>query len=210
MKKYILVLLTILSLGLFLNGCNSSKDSGSVLSEQDSSAKIAGDIIKDAYINGPADAKITIVEFSDFQCPACGYAYAQVKQLMEKYPADIRLAYRHFPLSYHQYAQEAAYSVEAAGKQGKFWEMYDLIFSNQKDLSLAKFAEFAKQLNLDIGQFNSDKTSDTIRQKVQADLQEAETLGLTGTPSFFINGQVFTKNATLANFESAVNKILGK
>lgn len=202
----------MMAISLSLVGCSqtNSSTSASPSVQGSSTAKVTGDLVKNAYIKGPENARVTIVEFSDFQCPACGYAYTQVKKLLETYPNDVRLAYRHFPLSYHQFAKEAAYSAEAAGKQGKFWEMYDLLFSNQKDLSSQKFEDFAQQIGLDIDRFKADKSSQEISDKITQDLADAENLQLTGTPSFFINGQLFDQSATFDNLSQQVKTILGK
>lgn len=211
MTKIIIFLVAVV-ISLTLAGCSLTSPSASVSPsvQGSSTAKVTGDLVKNAYIKGPENAQVTIVEFSDFQCPACAYAYTQVKQLLENYPNDVRLAYRHFPLSYHQFAKEAAYSAEAAGKQGKFWEMYDLIFSNQKNLSPQQFEEYAKQLNLDMEKFRADKSSSEIADKVSVDLADASNLQLQGTPSLFINGQLFDQSATFENLSGKVKTILGK
>ncbi|MCL5795825.1 MAG: DsbA family protein, partial [Patescibacteria group bacterium] len=142
MKKNILMMaIFALFLGFALAGCVSD-NSGQVSGQSTSDVPVPTDLIKQAYAKGPEDAKVTIVVFSDFQCPACGYAYTQMKEVLAKYGDKIRFAVRHFPLSYHSYALEAAYSAEAAGLQGKFWEMYDLIYTNQSSLNSQKFLDF--------------------------------------------------------------------
>lgn len=130
-----------------------------------------------------------LVEFSDYQCPYCAQAWPYVEDLLNQYPDKLRFVYRHFPLSQHQFAKTAAYAAEAAGKQGKFWQMSDLIFQNQSSLSAALFPKLAQDLNLDLEQFNKDMEDAQIKGKVEKDLSDGQKLKVNSTPTFYLNGQ---------------------
>lgn len=147
------------------------------------------------HVKGNVESPIIIVEYSDFQCPACRVYYGITKQLMVEFGDQISLVYRHFPLtSIHINAEFAARAAEAAGKQGKFWEMHDLLFekqaewSNQNDVE-SLFISYAKLLNISIEQFKADWRSAEVKNFVRAQKNHALKSGLTGTPSFFINGE---------------------
>lgn len=147
-------------------------------------------LIRDASYNvqGPTTAPVTIVEFSDLQCPACKAFSPVLKGLLDKYPEDVRLIYRHFPLPQHPLARPAALATEAAGQQGKFWEYHDMVFENQESLSDSSWEEFATQLELNITQFNEYRNSDEAQNTLQTDLGVARQVGVTGTPTIFLNG----------------------
>src|SRR5262245_15193668 len=133
---------------------------------------------------GPDSAKVTVVEFSDYQCPFCGQAEGLVKQVLETYPKDVRLVYKQFPLtSIHPNAMPAAKAALAAGRQGKFVEMHSLIFENQRQLSPEKFTEFAAKLSLDVTQFQKDMESPEILAQINREMQEGKAADGTGTPT---------------------------
>ncbi len=138
---------------------------------------------------GPADARITLVEFSDFECPYCSLAVGEVNTIMAAYPKDIRLIYKQFPLSMHPHAPMAAAAALAANQQGKFWQMHDALFKNFRHLSREKILELAKDLQLDIGKFTADLDSPKTQAVIKKDLADGEAAGVYGTPSFFINGK---------------------
>ncbi|MAZ56704.1 disulfide bond formation protein DsbA [bacterium] len=152
-------------------------------------------VLEDSHIKGDTDADIVLVEYSDFQCPACAVAYFEVKDLMEEHGAQVSFEYRHFPLvSIHPNAVPGAIAAEAAGVQGKFWEMHDKLFENQTAWSKgsspqAFFIQYAEDIGLDVDMFRRHLESSIIREKVEAQFNEARELGLTGTPSFFLNGE---------------------
>ena len=143
---------------------------------------------------GPANAPVTVVEFSDFQCPFCGRVVPTMKQIEKEYGDKVRIVFKHLPLAMHTKAPKAHAASVAADKQGKFWEMHDLIFANQREMSEAKYVEYAKQLGLDVDQFTQDMNSPETKKRVDSDAAEAAKLGVTGTPGFFINGK-FTSGA---------------
>ncbi len=144
------------------------------------------------HIQGNQDADLEIVEYADYQCPACGAAYPILKEIMDKYKNNIKLVFRNFPLTQsHQYARPAAIAAEAAALQGKFWEMHDAIFENQQYLNENLLLELAKKLDLDIEQFKTDIEKSELAEKVDSDLQSGIDSGVNGTPSFFVNGKKF-------------------
>ena len=151
-----------------------------------------------APVRGPADAKITLVEFSDFECPFCSAAVKQVDIVMAAYPKDIKLIYKQFPLSMHPHAQLAAEASLAAREQGKFWEMYDVLFKNFRQLSRDNVMLWAKQLGLDVNKFKADLDSRKFKPVVDKDLADGEAAGVYGTPSFYINGKQYNGEVTLA------------
>ncbi len=151
-----------------------------------------------APVRGPADAKITLVEFSDFECPYCSAAVKQVDIVMAAYPKDIKLIYKQFPLSMHPHAEIAAEASLAAREQGKFWEMYDLLFKNFRQLSRTSILAMAKELGLDMDKFTADLDSGKYKAVVEKDLADGETAGVYGTPSFYINGKQYNGEVTLA------------
>ena len=161
-------------------------------------------------IKGAADAKVTIVEFSDFQCPYCGRVGPTLAKLLEDYPDDVRIVYKHLPLSFHKDALPAAKASAAASRQGKFWEMHDQLFVNQRDLSEARFAEIAKNLGLDVGQFDEDYKSAAVATEVAQDMSEARRLGVTGTPGFFVNGRFSSGAKPYESFKAMVDQELKK
>ena len=154
-------------------------------------------------VRGPSEASNTLVEFSDFFCPSCKAAEPYVSQLLNKYPKKIKFIYRHFPLPQHSLAFKASTSAEAAGMQGKFWEYKEKLFESQETLTEKSFSEIAKDLGLDLEKFNKDASSEAALAAVQADLITSTKLNLSGTPSFFLNGE----KINFSSFES-LNKTI--
>lgn len=149
------------------------------------------------WSEGPENATLTIIEYSDFQCPACAAFYTELKTLMAKYPDDVRLVFRNFPLvSLHSNATLAAQAAEAAGRQGKFWDMYNDLFSKQSDWSAMTTADFtnwlkaeAQTLGLDTAKFATDLTSEAVVSKVKSDIDYGTQIGLNSTPTILLNGR---------------------
>lgn len=148
------------------------------------------------WTNGNLESKTVLVEYSDFQCPACGAYYPLVEKLLKEKGNDFKFVYRHFPLPQHIHAKNAAYAAEAAGKQGKFWEMHSLIFEHQREwsnlsvISASKtFLNYAVSLNLNIEQFEKDRKSAEIKDKVEVDYQSGNRAEVNATPTFFLNGE---------------------
>ena len=166
-------------------------------------------------IKGDKEALATLIEYSDFQCPACGSYYPILKKVTEDLSAKVRFAYRHFPLPQHKNAKLAATVAEAAGKQGKFWEMHDLIFQNQSDWSEEKnaailFAKYAQDIGLDLARFQTDIASDEIKTKIENDYKSGVKAGVNSTPSFFLNGKKMDNPRNYDEFKNAIEQTLGQ
>ena len=138
---------------------------------------------------GAPMAKVTIVEFSDFECPHCGMAHPEVQRVLREFDGRVRLVYKHFPLSGHMHALPAARAAEAARLQGKFWEMHDTLFEHQRDLSDEQIKKFAADLGLDMPRFEADMASEATQKAIEAAKAEGVKLGVASTPSFFIGGR---------------------
>ncbi|KKT41181.1 MAG: Na+/H+ antiporter, NhaA family protein, nonfunctional [Candidatus Giovannonibacteria bacterium GW2011_GWA2_44_13b] len=151
-------------------------------------------ISADDQTTGNKDSKKILVEYSDFQCPACKAYQPLVKQLLKEHGTEFLFVYRHFPLPQHKNAKAGAYAAEAAGVQGKFWEMHDKLFDGQTDWAEKGnagdiFIEYAKSLNLDINKFKEDFASDGVHQKVDRQYKSGVANFVNSTPTFFINGK---------------------
>ncbi|HEX8292562.1 MAG TPA: thioredoxin domain-containing protein [Pyrinomonadaceae bacterium] len=146
------------------------------------------------YAKGNASARVTLEEFSDFQCPACGGLEPGLKRVMKEYDDRVRFVFRNFPLQMHKYAFLAARAAEAAGLQGKFWEMHDMLYDNQKEWSdsmepRVQFDSYATRLGLDVQRFKADMERQDLAERVKADLLRGNALGVKGTPTVYINGR---------------------
>ncbi|WP_250034998.1 Na+/H+ antiporter NhaA [Paractinoplanes maris] len=140
------------------------------------------------HVRGPAEASVTVVEYGDFQCPYCGRAEPVVRELLTD--DDLRYVWRHLPLTdVHPQAQLAAQAAEAAGLQGKFWEMHDRMFTQQDHLRIADLLTYAGELGIDQDRFHDDLMQPTCKERITADLESADLSGVSGTPTFFINGR---------------------
>ncbi|KKR31103.1 MAG: hypothetical protein UT63_C0083G0013 [Candidatus Gottesmanbacteria bacterium GW2011_GWC2_39_8] len=162
---------------------------------------------------GDKNAKVKIVEFADFECPACGYVAPVIDQLVRDYKDKIYVVYRHFPLSQHKNAKKGAEAFEAAGEQGKYWEMSDKLYSTQSqwsDLSdpSEAFVGFAKELNLDTVKFKKDLTSEKYNKTITDGLSDGDHIGINVTPTFIINGEKVEGAKSLEEFKKIIDKIL--
>jgi len=161
-----------------------------------------------APILGEEDAPVTMVEFSDFQCPYCARFFEQTfPQLKENYikTGKVKLAFRHLPLSFHQYAQKTAEASECANEQGKFWEYHDTVFNNQDQLSDTILSTWAGEIGLDVKKFDDCLESGKYKEKVQADSNDAGSYGVSGTPSFFINGKLLVGAQPYEAFQQVID-----
>ncbi len=159
---------------------------------------------------GASDAWVTIVEASDFQCPFCGRVVPTLKQVEDKYGNDVRVVFKHNPLSFHQRAMPAAIAAECAHEQGKFWEMHDKMFANQQQLEDANLESYAKEIGVDAGKWKQCFTGATPRGNIMNDQRAANLLGANGTPAFFINGRFLSGAQPIQAFEQLIDEELKK
>jgi len=149
------------------------------------------------HFQGGEKPSVEIVEFGDYQCPHCGAAYPIVKEIQDTFGEQIKFVFRNFPLGeIHQYAKIAAQATEAAALQHKFWEMHDAIYERQSHLNPEFLRTLAKELGLDVAQFEEAMESDAVKQKVANDFESGIRSGVNGTPTFFVNGERFDGAAT--------------
>lgn len=182
-----------------------------------SSISQAVDPVSDSdWVKGDREARITLIEYSDLQCPACRAYYPVVNKLTDEFGQSVLFSYRHFPLrQIHFNSQLASQAAEAAGVQGKFWEMHDLLFErqdkwvNEKDPK-ALFEEYAKELGLNIDQFKNDLQSNEVENQVEKDYQSGVKAGVNATPTFFLNGIKLQNPATLEEFRDIIQKQIEK
>ena len=187
-------------------------EEGSVPKDKDSKAPSKVEVsVDDDAVRGSNDAPITIIEFSDFQCPFCEKFFNDtLPELEETYikTGKVKLVYRDFPLSFHENAQKAAEAAECAKKQGKFWEMHDKIFKNQESLSIDNLKQYAKDLELNSSNFDACLDSGEMESEVQKDFKDGQSYGVTGTPSFFINGIQLVGAQPFSAFEKIIEEEL--
>lgn len=143
------------------------------------------------HVIGASHAPVTIVEYGDFECPNCKQAAPALKLLLERFAERVQVAYRHFPLEeVHPHALVAAQAAEAAGGQGKFWEMYDLLFANQDHLKLNHLHGYAERLQLDMARYTAEMDDQVYLQRIREHMEGARRSGVRGTPTFFVNGKL--------------------
>lgn len=160
-------------------------------------------------IRGNKNAKVTIVEFTDIQCPYCSRYHETLRQVLENYPNDVRLVMKHFPLdSIHPYARKAAEATECAGDQDKFWEYTDKLYENQASLSEEYIKQAAQEIGLNTVKFNDCLATGKFKAKVDADIAYGRTLGVQGTPGSFINGLSVPGNLPYTSIEPLIKEAL--
>ena len=157
---------------------------------------------------GGAKAPVTIVEFSDYQCPFCSRAEGTVDQVMKAYGNKVRLVYRDFPLPMHPQARPAAEAANCASAQGKFWEYHAKLFANQSALSDEKLKEYAKDLGLDTAKFEQCLATKPFKAAIDKDIADASKVGVTGTPAFFINGRMLSGAQPFDKFKEVIDEEL--
>jgi len=168
-------------------------------------------LVDDDAVFGNKDAKVTIVEFSDFECPYCARAYNDaLKQVKSEYVEKglVNIVYRDFPLGFHQNAQKAAEAAECAGEQDKYYEMHDQLFENGVEGGVTSFKTYAKNIGLDTTKFNTCLDSGAMEKEVAKDMADGEKAGVRGTPAFFINGKMISGAQPFAVFKEVIDKAL--
>jgi protein-disulfide isomerase len=166
---------------------------------------------------GPANAKVTIVEYSDYQCPFCSRAYTTMDtQVLKEYGDKVRFYHKEFPLNFHPWAEPAAVAVGCAGQQNEdaYWKLYSFIFANQKDITPQNIKEKAHEglqgTKIDMAKFDDCYDNKKSLDKVKADMAEAQTVGVSGTPAFFINGRMISGAQPYENFKTIIDDELAR
>ncbi len=206
-----LVFILIFFTNKFENSVEPESNGFSLLSATDQPALNASEkLVPDhSPMLGPDDAKITIVEFSDFSCPFCKASFPIIRQLLNKYPNDLRLVYRHMPLkSIHPLAEELAHASMCAKEQGKFWVMHDRLFQNQDSVTEENIVEQARAVGLAIPQFTACHESGRWENAIQQDLADAVHNGGRGTPTWLVNGQLVQGTLPLSTWETIIDQLL--
>jgi len=161
--------------------------------------------VGNAPATGPKNAPVTIVEWSDFQCPYCGRVEPTLQQLRQEYEGKIRLAWKNQPLSFHPNAMPAAEAAMAADEQGKFWEFHDALFKQQDKLGPGLYDEVAKQIGLDLNRFHASIAAHKHAAQIQADMAAGSSVGADGTPTFFINGKKLVGALPVDSFKQVID-----
>lgn len=212
LKRVILWSFIILGIGGVVFGMIKITDNFS----PDQTSLLAGTVFDSDWVRGNKNSPIILVEYSDFQCPACVTYLPFLKQLNKEFENKVQFVYRHFPLKQiHPNAEIAAVAAEAAGKQDKFWEMHDMIFEKQNEWSRLsksevrdKFTQYAQELNIDIEKFKSDLDSEEIKEKINNDYDSGVKFDVQGTPTFFLNGNKIQNPQSYEEFRDIINKVI--
>lgn len=177
--------------------------------EADSGGDAADLSVGDSFVKGPDDAAVTIYEFSSFQCPFCARAAGTMAEVIEEYEGDVRLVYKNFPLAFQSESEPAARAAVAAGQQDKFWEMYEALYENQRRFGQdGLWEELAQDIGLNMDQFKEDFESDAVAEQVKAEQSEGSSVGVTGTPAFFINGDELSGAQPIERFRQVIDRHL--
>jgi protein-disulfide isomerase len=161
-------------------------------------------------VTGPGNARVTVVEFSDFQCPYCVAAYPQIEALLHAFPQQVKLIFKQYPLEIHSEAYLAASAALAAQKQGKFWAMHNAMFEHHRDLKLPALLALAKQNGLDLKRFQADMNSKDVKDTIAKDIRDGDAANVEGTPTLFIDGQRYNEQIDLALLKPLIEGELKK
>lgn len=206
MNKQFLIIVTVIVAALIGVFIFTSKD------ESDPNGSQSGNTSN--HTQGAGNKKVTLTEYGDFQCPACGQYYPILKEVKKFYGDDIKFEFKHFPLiQIHPNAFAAHRAAEAAGLQGKFFEMHDLLYENQQSwVSQSNpnsvFESFATQLGLDINKFKTDSASEAVSNTINADIKAGQALGANSTPTFLINGEKIDSPKDVAGFKELIDQAI--
>lgn len=222
-KVFIIVILATAVLligGVFLfskNSGGSNLSSGTVNASLliPQNAYITSGFANGEYLPASSSASATLVEFGDYECPACGVYSPFIQQLLTDFAGKFNYVFRNYPLTQHVNAPVSSYAVEAAGLQGKFWQMHEKVYATQADWAslsdpTSVFVSYAKNLNLDVNKFTVDMNSSVVKNKVQNDLNDGNTIGITETPSFFLNGQKISLSGTYDQLKNLMQGAISK
>jgi protein-disulfide isomerase len=212
----ILFVASIFTGGFRIGGSDTAKEAQAAQPRQAAPSNPSIDmeeLIDDDTIKGNPNAPVTIVEWSDFECPFCTRFYEEtLGQITKEYidTGKVKLVYRDFPLGFHAQAQKAAEAAECAGEQGKFWEMHDALFDNGVSGGVTSFKSFAKDIGLNTEDFDECLDSGQMADEVKKDMADGQRVGITGTPGFIINGQLVTGAQPFENFRQVIEAELAK
>lgn len=204
-------LLILIGGAFFLSNSSSPAKPGEEQPRADASILVREDSAK----TGSSSAKVNVVEFADFQCPACASAHPTITRIADDYKDRTQYVFRHFPLPQHKNAKLAARVSEAAAKQGKFWEMHDVLYENQLEWAESNkpmdfFTKYATDLKLDVAKLKEDIKDDKIAQKIDRDLQDGGSVGVNSTPTFFVNGREFKGIPQYSDLQEMIDQELKK
>ncbi len=207
-KVSTVVLIALLAV-LAFKGNNSSAPTGGTVADDTAPAAVVDfeDLLDDDAVKGDDDAPVTIIEWSDFECPFCGRFYSDtLPSIEEQYikTGKVKLIYRDFPLSFHANAQKAAEAAECAGEQKKYWEMHDLLFENGVQGGVAGFKQYAKRLGLNTAKFDQCLDSGAMAGEVRKDMADGTTAGIQGTPGFLVNGKLVSGAQPFSVFQQVI------
>lgn len=197
-----IVVVILIIWGMIAAGKKANKETQNVAS--------AGEVTATDWIEGATSSPVTLIEYSDFQCPACYAYFPLVQKLIKENPGEVRLVYRHFPLPQHGNAMPAAEASEAAGNQGKFWEMYEMLFTTHDDWenatnTKAVFTGYAEKLGLDMKKYAIDVDSKETLDNVNADLKSGLKAGINSTPTFYLNGKKINSPKGYEEFKKLID-----
>jgi protein-disulfide isomerase len=210
MKRIIFWLCFIVVLGLIVWGLVVAMNKPVTPSK---TLSTPADVTSIDNVIGPENARVTLIEYSDFQCPACAMYFPVVEKLFAESSTTMRLVYRHFPLPQHANAMIASQASEAAALQGKFWPMYRLIFDNQTEWENSTkareiFTQYAERIGLNMTSFKKDIDSDIVKNKIQASRDEGIKIGINGTPTFFVNGKAISNPQGYEQFKTIIEEAI--
>ena len=221
-KVFIGVVIGTLALlfgGIFLFSRNAAtktngKQVNAILLEPAGKQKTGG-IVNGNYTAVPTNPSVSLVEFGDFECPACSAYNPLVKQVLAEFAGKITFAFKNFPLSQHANAPISSYAAEAAGLQGKYWQMHDKLYESQSDWAnstdaKAIFEGYAKDLGLNVTQFDSDISSQKVKNFIQKDVADGTTIGINSTPTFYVNGVKIDSPGSLDGFKKIIQEAINK
>lgn len=211
MNKWFIIGITLLSFALLFGFAILVSESGSSPEEKSTALTVTE---KD-WTYGNKDSKVVVVEYLDFQCPACARVYPMTEKIKDEYKDRVLFVVRNFPLPNHSNGLISAKFVEASGKQGKYWEMYKLMYERQENWSESKdpasiFQSYAKELKLDISKLNVDINSEEIKNKIETDISTAKIVGVNETPTFYLNGSSMKTPSDLTSFKKLLDDELKK
>jgi protein-disulfide isomerase len=217
MKRYLpFVIIIVVALATFGSGTVLYRAKRPQLKNIPESQRVSAKGDSSAHVRGNPEAQVTLEEFADFQCPPCGEFAPFAEELLREYDSRLRIVFRNFPLPAHEHAREAAMAAEAAGFQGKFWEMHDTLYREQSAWSKAPnarelFESYAGRLGLDMGRFKKDMDSDKARERIDSDHGLANSLGVKVTPTLFINNRpVEQQERNPEGLRAAINAALNE